>query len=592
MREGLVESSVTNDNVNGTSTGSSTTSYPPPLPPRPENRSPTWGGDELLRETRKFSNVLRSVLDSKLFLVDPNREDYEAHSTPLFDDDAIDSTLPNKPKSNPNYTSPNPNHSQFSNNLYPDDPYSFSKTTNQHSHPEAQMDPFTIWAKSTKMSVLTQFSQITQHARKASSNLLSHPLVRPHLIPGPVQSFAQAGPEPLGGPSDSEWKEISAKSGLEYDSARVYLAKWSRLVAEEGERNRRREEALLTGGGKGGDSLGMMGKGDEKGELGIFEVLSSSSWTNSFSLEKIKSSRISGSEISLPEWNLFFDSENGRPLLSLKEMKSRIFSRGLDIGVRKFAWPLLLGFLPFDSTFQERERFLERKKEEFERLKEDWKSKEEKLLQQDEGFKEQKHRVKVDCLRTDRGQEMFKNLEITDLEREEWRNRIRKDDDEDEDDDGPRPKINPNVLKLEEILLTYGFWDQAATKPNQQSSTSTPTSHSMEVGLGSNSVSEGEKNSSSEVETKDSPTLPSLDGYVQGMSDLCSPLFVVFDGDESLTFWCFASMMSRMRSNFLADQSGMKKQLLELQSLIRTFDPKLYSHLERADALNLFFCFR
>lgn len=36
----------------------------------------------------------------------------------------------------------------------------------------------------------------------------------------------------------------------------------------------------------------------------------------------------------------------------------------------------------------------------------------------------------------------------------------------------------------------------------------------------------------------------------------------------------------------------MKQQLLTLQQLIEVMDPELFRHLEKADALNLFFCFR
>ena len=32
-------------------------------------------------------------------------------------------------------------------------------------------------------------------------------------------------------------------------------------------------------------------------------------------------------------------------------------------------------------------------------------------------------------------------------------------------------------------------------------------------------------------------------GYVQGMSDLCSPLYVVLEGDETLVFWSFVHLM-------------------------------------------------
>ena len=119
-----------------------------------------------------------------------------------------------------------------------------------------------------------------------------------------------------------------------------------------------------------------------------------------------------------------------------------------------------------------------------------------------------------------------------------------------------------------------------------------------------------------------------LKGYVQGMSDLCAPIYVVMGGDENMTFWCFVEVMNRMvslygvyksvfmdfffvqKQNFLRDQSGMKKQLSTLQQLIEVMDPELFRHLgifhsqhicgiltcvftpEKTDALNLFFCFR
>ena len=35
-------------------------------------------------------------------------------------------------------------------------------------------------------------------------------------------------------------------------------------------------------------------------------------------------------------------------------------------------------------------------------------------------------------------------------------------------------------------------------------------------------------------------------GYVQGMSDLCAPVYVVMGGDEEMTFWCFVQIMERM----------------------------------------------
>lgn len=49
-----------------------------------------------------------------------------------------------------------------------------------------------------------------------------------------------------------------------YDGARVYLAKWARIVAEEGERARKAEYGV--------DDSSLLE--DEMGETGVFEVLS------------------------------------------------------------------------------------------------------------------------------------------------------------------------------------------------------------------------------------------------------------------------------------------------------------------------------
>ena len=43
------------------------------------------------------------------------------------------------------------------------------------------------------------------------------------------------------------------------------------------------------------------------------------------------------------------------------------------------------------------------------------------------------------------------------------------------------------------------------------------------------------------------------EGYVQGMSDLCAPLYVVMDAEEELTFWCFVEVMNRMVGLFVAE---------------------------------------
>jgi len=80
-------------------------------------------------------------------------------------------------------------------------------------------------------------------------------------------------------------------------------------------------------------------------------------------------------------------------------------------------------------------------------------------------------------------------------------------------------------------------------------------------------------------------------GYVQGMSDLLSPLYAVFQ-DDAVAFWAFAQFMQRMSRNFVRSQSGMRAQLSTLDQLVQILDPELYVHLQSADSTNFFFFFR
>jgi hypothetical protein len=38
-------------------------------------------------------------------------------------------------------------------------------------------------------------------------------------------------------------------------------------------------------------------------------------------------------------------------------------------------------------------------------------------------------------------------------------------------------------------------------------------------------------------------------GYVQGMSDLLSPILMIMNSDEVESFWCFVGFMNRVVSN-------------------------------------------
>ena len=80
-------------------------------------------------------------------------------------------------------------------------------------------------------------------------------------------------------------------------------------------------------------------------------------------------------------------------------------------------------------------------------------------------------------------------------------------------------------------------------------------------------------------------------GYVQGMTDLLSPIYYILQ-DEALSFWCFVKFMERMERNFLRDQSGIRDQMLTLVDLSQFMLPEFTKHLEKCDSSDLFFCFR
>ncbi|GMS83564.1 hypothetical protein PENTCL1PPCAC_30656 [Pristionchus entomophagus] len=80
-------------------------------------------------------------------------------------------------------------------------------------------------------------------------------------------------------------------------------------------------------------------------------------------------------------------------------------------------------------------------------------------------------------------------------------------------------------------------------------------------------------------------------GYVQGMSDFCSPLLYVM-GNECDAFWCFVGFMERVHANFEKDQTAIKVQLNQLRDILMIVNPKLANYLESHDSDDMYFCFR
>lgn len=363
-------------------------------------------------------------------------------------------------------------------NPEPEDRRSFSpKNAKIAPKPE---DKITKALNDAKWSILEKLASITRLSRRAAQNVLDHspPTVRNMLNQPEVQ-----------------------KIGDDFDSARVYLAKWAMGIAEEAEKSRKR--IVWNEGYK--DIL--------NSSVGGFELL-----TVDFDVER-------RNEVGAAEWRAFFD-HSGRLAITSDEVLERIFHGGVAPSIRDEVWLFLLGVYPWDTDIEERKSILSEKRNEYYRLKRKWWEDIDRQ-ETDEFWKDQKSRIEKDVQRTDRNIPLF------------------------EESDTPHPDpdsrfaevgTNLHLEQMKDMLITYNEYN---------------------VNL----------------------------GYVQGMSDLLSPLYVVFQ-DDAIAFCAFCKFMERMERNFLRDQSGMRQQMLTLDQLVQLMLPDLYKHLEKADSTNFFFFFR
>ncbi|PWN45168.1 RabGAP/TBC [Ceraceosorus guamensis] len=527
----------------------------------------------------------------------------------------------------------------------------------------ADDDHLATWAKNTRFAVFSHFSQVTSAARNGAHALLSHPLAtriaadsqhggpRSAGLANTITSLAQHGPVGPLGPSDPEWRHSEAVKAIggEFDSARVFLARFAKQVAEQAERSRlaeQEEQARRNRNGADGDA------NFEQSVLGAFEILDLQP-----SVEKPRARRNASTPVSQEEWDALFDTAGtGAPSVPFSKVRELVFHKGLGpapsgrpgqpaselrVGLRAQVWPLLLGAEEWviGEACEQRSAKRRAKASQYWTLKRAWagpRSKplegldpfvsstgkdplyasisEQELAAQEKAcredretpwMKEQLHRIRVDCVRTDRKMPLFSDVKVKAAGAADGHG-----SEEIGGRDPAAPQIvaskstgddstaqpNSHMQALADILLTYVIWDKSEAKSSggahehvlPENASPAEAAATIAKGLASHRQKSREG-------TKDTP----LESYVQGMSDLCAPLYVVCKGDEAQTFWCFVGLMQRMaspdpmeRSNFYSDQSGMRRQLGLLQKLIQVMDPAVYAHLERTDSLHLFFCFR
>lgn len=329
----------------------SSTAYPPPVSSSTSGSAPrspvSWGGEDLISRLRCYAHLLRSSLQPTLFIVDPSKADMETHSTQLFDDDAVDDILAQSSYANSH--SPVPAHRRprpLSTSL--------SATTNPYSNRASVLHrslyppsvSTTQNASQARLALLQSFSNITRATRHAAQNILSHPLARPIVphLPDPVKSLVNANGE-------WEWGSWVEKGGVgEFESARVYLARWARIVAEEGDRARRREAQAVPASSSD--------LAEETSSLGVFELLHST-----VNLPTPKTSRDPRNPIDEKTWQMWFAAD-GRPKVRIEEMQREVFRRGITPAgtLRKKIWPFLLGVHAWDIDGKERRKRWEAKR--------------------------------------------------------------------------------------------------------------------------------------------------------------------------------------------------------------------------------------
>ncbi|SMY28129.1 unnamed protein product [Zymoseptoria tritici ST99CH_1A5] len=346
-----------------------------------DNGGMFWGGDQLLEWLKRYVNVERSVQEPSIYMIEPNDADKLAFgSGGKPTQDKVKNVLEGKHK---------------------DDP------SQKKQGKDGKGDPVMSALKQARWSFLETMAQVTTFTRRTAQAVAEN-----KNLPPQVRRLMQ----------NPQVQTVSD----EFDSARLYLARWAMGIAEQSERER--NQRIWTAK----DVLEM-----EESEVGQFEILDVD--LNGMSLADKRK------PVTMKEWNSFFNARTGRLEKTSDEVKERVFHGGLspDDGVRKEAWLFLLGVYEWDSTKEERHAQMNSLRDEYIRLKGAWWERlvdETGTLEEREWWKEQKMRIEKDVHRTDRHIPIFAGEDIPHP-----------------DPDSPFAESGTNVHleQMKDMLLTY-----------------------------------------------------------------------------------------------------------------------------------------
>ncbi|KIH87159.1 GTPase-activating protein GYP7 [Sporothrix brasiliensis 5110] len=362
-----------------------------------------WGGDEVLRWLRRYVHIERSGAEPNIYLVEPTKEDSDAFSGKLTTSSVSAIGKRDSMTAGDRRTSGQAPGAGG--------PSSRRQPTGGGGSRDAGMDPFMKFVKETGWNIMEKFSKVTTFTRNAAQNVLDDPRVPPQmrrLLRNPeVQTIQE-----------------------EFDSARIYLARWAMGMAEQSDRDR--NQRIWTAH----DIMEL-----EDTDVGEFELVDSAT---GLSLEERRK------PVTLKEWNSFFDARTGRLSVTTDEVKERIFHGGLhaEDGVRKEAWLFLLGVHEWYSTADERKARTASLRDQYIKLKGQWWDRLVDLGgqgEEGEWWREQRGRIEKDVHRTDRNVVIFAGENIPHP-----------------DPDSPFAEVGTNVHmeQLKDLLLTYNEYNR------------------------------------------------------------------------------------------------------------------------------------
>ncbi|KZF21405.1 RabGAP/TBC [Xylona heveae TC161] len=352
-----------------------------------------WGGDEVLRWLKRYVNVQRSGAEPSVYLIEPTLEDQKSFvdkpvmvGSPKGASDAAGSVTAGGA--------------------------SGSSSARTSGGRDGAMDPVTKALKEARWSFLEKLSQVTTFTRRTAQAMSENP-----KVPLQVRRLMK-------NPEVQTLQE-------EFDSARLYLARWAMGIAEQSERDRNQRVWAAK------DVMEM-----EDSAVGEFEILDLE--TGNLSLSDRRK------PVTVKEWKGFFDAETGRLQVTPDEVKERVFHGGLDPddGVRKEAWLFLLGVYEWDSSADERKANMNSRRDEYVRLKGSWWDRMAEAGgpgEQGEWWREQKARIEKDVHRTDRNIPLFAGEDIPHP-----------------DPDSPFADSGTNVHleQMKDMLLTYNEYNK------------------------------------------------------------------------------------------------------------------------------------